>query len=487
MFAEYLFDCAQASYVKRIILVDEDQILNKVDWKEAFIDNGYEILPYENDLRFRIDYEESWKAGQNRLAFAVSPEVYVPYDIRTVAWEFHVSFQTLFPKLNGTVLKEKKNLNLDLSTMAYQENFDDLRSVEMTRDFLSERVYSRKTISKYLDASVKALTEDVNHCSKYSGWLRIAERQAELQVMAAENGLKIDTTFVDGPFQNFILHNFGKLSAELNPETPVLVSRAMEFMHDHSQKFVIIVMDGMSEFDWQIISRSFMDIKYRNTDAFAMIPTVTSISRQCLVSGKYPKELVSPWTTSKEKNEFIVGAKRVGYADSQIAYGRGYDTDFGMSIRCGCVIINDVDDMMHGQKQGREGMYQDISLLAKGHKLHDLVKRLVRKGFDVYVSADHGNTWCIGMGRLTKTGVETETKSHRMVVLKDYADKESLIHDRHMVEFPKYYLDKQFDYLICSGHESMDAKGEQVITHGGITLEEVVVPFISVKVDENNG
>ena len=487
MFAEYLFDCAQASYAKRIILVDEDQILNRVDWKETFIGNGYEILSYENDLRFRIDYEENWKAGQDRLAFVVNPEVYVPYDIRTVAREFHVSFQTLFPKLNGMVLKEKENLNLDLLTMAYQENFDDLRSVERTRDFLSEKVYSRNQIRKYLEASVKEMAEDVDHCSKYSGWFRIADRQAELQALAAENGLTIDTTFVDGPFQSFILNRFGKLSAELNLTTPVLVSRAMEFMYDHSQKFVIIVMDGMSEFDWQIISRSFTDIKYCKVDAFAMIPTVTSISRQCLVSGKYPRDLVNPWSTGQEKDEFIDGAKRLGYANTQIAYGRGYDTDFGMSIRCGCVIINDVDDMMHGQKQGRAGMYQDVSLLAKDHKLHDMVKQFVRKGFDVYISADHGNTWCIGMGKLMKTGVETETKSHRMVVLKDFADKESLIRDRHMVEFPKYYLDKQFDYLICSGHESMDAKGEQVITHGGITLDEVVVPFISVKADENNG
>ena len=86
-----------------------------------------------------------------------------------------------------------------------------------------------------------------------------------------------------------------------------------------------------------------------------------------------------------------------------------------------------------------------------------------------------------------KAGVETETKSHRMIVLKDFADKDALIQSRNMVEYPGYFLDKKFDYLICSGHESMDAKGEQVITHGGMTLEEVVVPFIAIKADENHG
>ena len=36
-----------------------------------------------------------------------------------------------------------------------------------------------------------------------------------------------------------------------------------------------------------------------------MVPTVTSLSRQSLLSGKYPRDLASPWTTDKEKSEFV--------------------------------------------------------------------------------------------------------------------------------------------------------------------------------------
>ena len=50
---------------------------------------------------------------------------------------------------------------------------------------------------------------------------------------------------------------------------------------EHSKKFIIIVMDGMSEFDWHILSKSFAGVHYQRTAAFAMIPTVTSVSRQC--------------------------------------------------------------------------------------------------------------------------------------------------------------------------------------------------------------
>ena len=258
-------------------------------------------------------------------------------------------------------------------------------------------------------------------------------------------------------------------------------------MHDQSEKFAIIVMDGMSEFDWEIISTSFQDLSYRRAAAFAMIPTTTSISRQCLLSNKYPRQLMNPWSQSKEKAEFISYAKELGFADQQIEYSRGYDTDFGSFVKCGTIIINDVDDMVHGQQQGLLGMYNDITVLSNQGKLVKTTERLLKQGFDVYITADHGNTPCIGMGKLMGTGVEVETKSRRMIVLKDFADKDSLITKYGLIDYPKYYLSKEYDYLLCNDGDSFDAKGENVMSHGSITIDEVIVPFITVKAVDNNG
>ena len=143
--------------------------------------------------------------------------------------------------------------------------------------------------------------------------------------------------------------------------------------------------------------------------------------------------------------------------------------------------------MVHAQTQGRIGMYHDIKLLTGQKKLSNMVRRFLADGFDVYISADHGNTACVGLGRIMGSGVEVETKSHKMVVLKDFADKESLIQKYGLIEYPKYYLPKEYDYLICNVGESLDVKGEAVMTHGGMSLDEVVVPFIKIKAVQNNG
>lgn len=143
--------------------------------------------------------------------------------------------------------------------------------------------------------------------------------------------------------------------------------------------------------------------------------------------------------------------------------------------------------MVHAQTQGRLGMFNDITVLANQKKLLEMTKRFLAAGYDVYITADHGNTPCTGLGKLMGTGVEVETKSRRMLALKDFADKAGLIEKHGLVEYPKYYLPKEYDYLICDVGDSFDAKGDEVMTHGGITLDEVVVPFIKIKAVQKNG
>jgi len=55
---------------------------------------------------------------------------------------------------------------------------------------------------------------------------------------------------------------------------------------------------------------------------------------------------------------------------------------------------------MWGYTSGRIGMYQDIKLLTEQNKLSNMVRRFLSDGFDVYISADHGNTACVGLGRI---------------------------------------------------------------------------------------
>ncbi len=487
MFADYVYEKSVAKFADKILLIDGDHLSEDTQFTDGFKAHGFEIVVYHDDLSFRIEYEEKLKSEEGRIAVVVTPEQYVPYDLRQRLTAYEVSLANLFPRLNTAVLRERGSETYDLVSSAYERTYDQYQSPAATEQFLRVQAYSKENIRSNLDSSYQELLRRSAGCTSYKEWFAIAEEKARLDCMAIEYDLAMDTTEINYRFRDYISSQYGKLSTIIDQESPVLVSRAMEFMHEHSKRFIIIVMDGMAEFDWRILSKSFLGVHYQQTAAFSMIPTVTSVSRQCLLSNKYPRELASPWSQGKEKQEFIACAKNMGFADNQISYHRGYEADFGSLIRCGAVIINDIDDMVHGQKQGRIGMFNDVGVMAKQKKLVNMTRRFLSAGFDVYITADHGNTTRKGMGKLMSTGVETETKSRCMLVLKGFADKDSMKEKCGLLEFPKTYLPKEYDYLICDVGDSFDAKGEDVMSHGGISVDECVVPFIKIRAVENHG
>ena len=487
MFGDYVFEKSSAQYTDKILLLDDENLNSRANYISAFSAHGFEIVRYIDDLTFRIEYEDKLKTSGGKMAVIAHTDQYIPYDVRRRLSTYMVSLEKLFPKLHPVMLKDLDKAGLDLLCAAYPANFDDLRQKMDTEMFLRMKVYARANVKVYLHKTANCLVERARSVSKYSDWFAIAEEKAQLDVMAVQYDVKVDTQEINCLFQQYVLAQFGKLSQNIDKASPVLVSKAMDYMSGHSEKFIIVVMDGMSEFDWKIISAVFNEVIYEKSSIFAMIPSTTSISRQCLLSGKYPSQLLEPWKQSKEKMEFMDCARNLGYTDPQIGYERGYNAQFGSFVRCGAVIINDLDDMVHAQTQGRLGMFNDVTLLTNQKKLLEMTKRFLAAEYDVYITADHGNTPCIGLGKLMGTGVEVETKSRRMLALKNFADKAGLIEKYGLVEYPKYYLPKEYDYLICDVGDSFDARGDEVMTHGGITLDEVIVPFIKIKAVQKNG
>ena len=487
MFGAYVYEISSAEYEKNVLLIDEDGLEEKTEYSRYFTNHGFSIIRYENDLLYRSKIEGQVKDGTEKILMIARPGTYIPYDVQKSFRTTKISTGRLFPKLNVMALKGDPELDYNLLTMAYRKNFADLTAYGATKDFLRDSVRGKANIKKYVDSLCTELKTASCEAVTYRDWFAVAEKKADIHVLAEQYGIPVDIEETCRPFIDFVLKDFGKLSAEMAEDTPVLVSRAMDYMHYHSKKFVLIVMDGMSEIDWKILSKSFDGIKYDQAHAMAMIPTVTSVSRQCLLSNKFPRELENPWSQNKEKKEFTECARSLGFADAQIGYERGYDAEFGAAGGMHPPRHRTGGPAAEGHPY-REHPRDGHARRAKQGKLIGTVRRMLKAGFDVYISADHGNTLCTGMGKLMKTGVETETKSHRMVVLKDFADKSTIMEKYPgLIEYPKYYLDKQFDYLICGIGGSFDAKGEEVMNHGGITIDEVIVPFIKIKAVENNG
>ena len=485
MIEKYIVDESPANYADKVLVVDDEKLREKYNIADEFEQRGHKAVEYKNDLEFRVEHESEIKAEGNKIAVFAESNQYIPYDLLRRMTPYQISMSKLFPSIYGEIPERERDLNLIIN--AYTSSFVKNLNDKEVQEFFDNKVYSEENIEAYIDHLWSEIQRVVSDNPDYEDWLYIADQKAEIDVLCSRFGLGKDTSELNEQFKEYILKEYGKLSSKIGKNAPTLVSGTLEYMHENSERFVLVVMDGMSEFDWNIISESFTDLKYQKASTMAMIPTTTSVSRQCLLSGKLPSQLIDPWKQTNEKKEFIEAARNLGYTETEIGYERGYDAEFSSFVKCGAVIILDCDEMLHAQKQGKKGMYQDMKLLSESKKLVNLVRRMLKAGFDVYISADHGDTACTGIGKITGAGVELETKSKRMLVLKDFAVKDSLKGKDNLIEYPKYYLPKEFDYMICETGVSFDTKGEKVLTHGGITLDEVVVPFIKIKAVENNG
>lgn len=487
MFGRYVFEKTPAVYTNKVLIIDMEFLLEKSDIVDVFRAHSFRMIWYKDDLSIRLEHMTEIMNPAEKIVLVARTDQYIPYDIQKKFTKYELKMQDLFPMLNAEAVAELSDEERELLVQVYEKNYSKYPCKQETIYYIDREVRIQSNAKRYAKYLTGILDKKVEKVNSYRDWYEIARKKAAIDVLAAKYNFDVQIREINDKFATFILEEFGMLSGKLDKDSPILVSHAMEYMRDNSEKFVIIVMDGMSEFDWNILKKSFDGMKYYQNEMFAMIPTTTSISRQCLITNKFPSQLGSPWNLAKEKQEFISCAKNLGYQENQIEYKRGYDSDFDMFVRCGAIIINEIDDLVHGQTQGRIGMYHDIDVLNRQHKLRNLVEKLLKRNFDVYISSDHGNTPCVGQGRLMGTGVEVETKCRRMIVLKDFADKVALSEKRNLQKYPKYYLPKEYDYLLCKEAESFDTKGAEVMSHGGMTLDEVVVPFIKFKAVENNG
>lgn len=468
----------QIEYEKRLLIYDTEDFASCFDYELLLQAEGFSVYLYDDVERIRYIYETQIRGSDDSCAIIVTSDIYVPTDIRNNFYEVHLSLKALYPQMNVSILKEHL-YDLELIDRSYDDFERNCVREAETKYYIDNITYSEQNVRAFIREQEYAMRLMISKNPNYSDWINIAKKNARLERYSCLHHIERDQSFLDEAFVGFIENGYQKLAGTVSKDAPVILPKVIDKIAT-GEKVALVVADGMSMFDFEILSAYMGDLDYTLGGSFALIPTITSISRQALLAGKYPQQLENPFSLAKEEAGFYAAAQERGYSKVQCFYGRGYDSEPGSLVKFAAIIINDIDDIVHGQKQGRMGMYNDVTLWAKQGKIQKLLHSLLGKGFRVYMTADHGNTHCIGQGNLKKIGVETETKSKRMLVLKDFADISEELKERTF-EYPGYYMDKSYQYRICNGRTSFDNKNEDVMTHGGITLEEVIVPFVEVR------
>lgn len=342
---------------------------------------------------------------------------------------------------------------------------------------------------------------------RHQDWLIFAHRWAEVIVLL--NQVKKSETFtkqfqmlqeiIDKAFLLWIQKRYGGLYNQ-PPVPPVMVHhipRAMErYMRSMGrEKVALILIDGMAFDSWLVIKEEFMKqrphLLMRERAIFGWIPTITPVSRQAAFAGKPP--IYFPNSINTVEREPVLWSQfwmDHGFTQAEISYVKGVNeikintvNEITSDQRI-CIlglVVDTVDKIMHGMELGLAGMHNQVRQWAKEGFLGKLIDLLLERNYKIFLTSDHGSIEAKGCGRPTEGSI-ADVRGERVRIYPNSILRKTIKEKfPEAMEWPQIGLPQDYLPLLAPDRVAFIHTGEQIVAHGGISLEESVVPFVQIE------
>jgi len=150
-------------------------------------------------------------------------------------------------------------------------------------------------------------------------------------------------------------------------------------------------------------------------------------------------------------------------------------------VRIVGLVVDKVDKIMHGMELGAAGMHNQVGQWAKQPYLNTLLDILLDKGFQVYLTSDHGNIEAEGCGRPSE-GVIADLRGERVRIYSD-ATLRSKMKARFSasLEWDPIGLPNDYLPLLAPSRRAFVHEKKRLVSHGGISIEELIVPLVQIE------
>ncbi len=376
-------------------------------------------------------------------------------------------------------------------------------SVGIRRDPEADRLQRLERLIQTVKDTIP--TPDARH----QEWLHFAYRWAEIIVLLMEEGAVLPAELgrkveeirceVDQAFMSWIerrypgLHNQPPLPPVMLHHIPSTLARYMG--ESKVRKIAFLLIDGLSIDQWvvmrHVLQEQRPDIRFNENAVFAWMPTVTSVSRQAAFAGKTPLYFpASIKNTEKEEAHWSQFWLDQRLTRQEIAYARGLG-DGCLSaveeilsdprVRVAGLVIDKVDRIMHGMELGTAGMHNQIRQWTSQGFMAKLFDLFMEHGFHIFLSSDHGNIEARGCGSPSE-GVIAEFRGSRVRIYPDRSLRSRIKERfRDAIEWEAIGLPEDFLPLLAPDRMAFVREGEKIVGHGGLSIEELIVPLIHIR------
>ena len=291
---------------------------------------------------------------------------------------------------------------------------------------------------------------------------------------------------LDGRFRSWLRDAYGSslLStapfAGLHQVAPRLARRV-----EAGAKILLVVIDGLGFAQWHPLRKDAGLTVLDAIGSLAMIPTLTSVSRQAIFAGALPRDFAEHIrTTGAEERRWRRFWTDQGVADRDISYTKtlGDDADpipqpHG---RVAAVVVNAVDDILHGADVlGDRQVAVGVELWARTGFLRGLVGAATRSGYETWITSDHGNLPTLP-SEVPRQGQHVEKAGIRVRIYPNATLRQQAAEHGELWDPPGLPTEIAGYYPLFALGRSGYHTGASRVCHGGISLDEVIVPVARV-------
>jgi len=393
-----------------------------------------------------------------------------------------------------------------------------------------KRLANEKTNSNY-QIEFRKLSMDMQDRLDVDGWSEIYNRLVywELELDKSKDPsmqeiLAMQKTEANDLFCRYVEKNYTDW-ANGAPDAPIMSHTILQkkvFPLLGKKPLFLMVIDNLRMDQWKMLSTILQD-KFRietEESFYAILPTATQYARNALFAGLMPSEIArrfpDKWKNDDEeggKNMFeedflAANLKRNGFNGkfsynkiTNLTKGKKLVDNFSnlMTNDLNVIVYNFVDMLSHARTDMEvireladdDAAYRSLTMSWFNHSpLNDMFKLIAASGHDVVITTDHGTIKVDEPSKLVGDKNTTTNLRYKQGRNLSYKEKDVLAVKRPIdAQLPAINLSSS--YVFAKGAKFFVYPNnynyymnyyKNTFQHGGISLEEMIVPYVHLKV-----
>lgn len=283
-------------------------------------------------------------------------------------------------------------------------------------------------------------------------------------------------------FSAWIQQRYNQIPVSANPHV-LHLPKLLEHLDQNVQgdRLLLVVVDALGLEAWEHVRQVWKTEKAIGKDetraAFAVLPTITKLSRRSIFEGKLPQHFSGADHTPRLER-VLWGQRFPGGSYFSVEEVQGIRDAFSVGTARICIMDISWDKRGHAIDPRYDSLGDAARTWARKTPLRQIISDGLGKGYRVVVTADHGQVECRGQGR-PNVGSLPEDRSKRVLIFPSAALAQQ--HSGLGLEaFQPMGLKSDMYPLFPTCFSSFDRVGVETISHGGLALEEVLVPVAEV-------